>query len=79
MTHTHTFTVEGRGAFPYDMLRYDQCFPLTGDDSANMQQHVTERRSVTLTRISDRSAWLPTAARWSSFTWAVVNESYQRT
>ncbi len=30
------FTVEGSGMFPYDMLRYDQCWPSSEQDSPRL-------------------------------------------
>ena len=72
----HTFTVQGTGAFPLDMLRYDCCWPLTESDSYLMAMTVDDAdyfkpRSVTLTRSTDR-AWMPTDGRWNSFTWQVL-------
>ena len=29
--------VEGTGEFPFDMLRYDACFPTTSEDAAAME------------------------------------------
>jgi len=59
-------TVEGIGQFPYDMLRYDQCFPFTETDSANISLRY-EKRQVTL-----RASMPPTRERWQSFMWRVV-------
>src|SRR5882757_4313205 len=45
-----SFVVEGSGRFPYDMLRYDQCWPMTSIDSAAMDYEPGEtgRRRITL-------------------------------
>lgn len=64
---TKVFTVEGRGTFPLDMLRYDACWPYSGDDVCKMGDDVKERRSIRLVTGSDNS---PTHGRWSSFMWA---------
>lgn len=58
-----SFIVEGRGEFPLDMLRYDEC-KVNGGLSDS-----TDRRQVTL--LGPRQ---PTAARWLSFGWTVVVE-----
>lgn len=66
------FVVSGRGTFPFDMLRYDACFPRGPEDSALMGE--TEHRSVTLVTISQSA---PTIARWNSFNWSCTEgENY---
>jgi len=60
-----TFTVEGRGAFPTDMLRYDRCCPYAQEDVSWMEG--LEPRSVKL--ISHVGP--PEQARWNSFGWSV--------
>ena len=69
-----SFVVEGSGRFPYDMLRYDQCWPMTSIDSAAMDYEPGEtgRRRITLETFGDRFSVRPTTARWESFTWRVV-------
>ncbi len=67
------FTVEGCGEFPFDMLRYDSCWPYQGDDAGQLASRRHERdtniqsRRVVLQGIQD-----PTAERWRSFNWKVV-------
>jgi hypothetical protein len=68
----HTFAVDGSGAFPLDMLRYDGCYPKTGDDAGKLETDYRDRRSLTLCHYGDRY-WTPTAGRWSSFCWSVVD------
>ena len=34
MPRSYTFTVEGTGMFPVDMLRYDNCWPRTEQDDS---------------------------------------------
>ena len=63
-------TVEGRGLFPTDMLRYDQCAPVGPDDVAAIHPEVTERRQVKLNAFTKYI----TPARWESFGWNVVYE-----
>lgn len=68
----HLFTVEGVGEFPYDMLRYDSCWPATQRDVPVMTQPalspgIYDKRSVQL-----RGVQPPTEARWASFGWTVI-------
>ena len=66
----YKIVVEGRGIFPTDMLRYDQCFPLSEKDSAAMEDLLHERRTVNLGCSTCRL--LPaTEGRWNSFGWLV--------
>lgn len=68
------FTVEGSGEFPYDMLRYDQCWPQSeANDVYKLSAHPLGQlaraiRQVTLVSIKS----MPTVARWESFGWKVV-------
>lgn len=79
-----TFTVEGTGPFPLDMLRYDTCWPtdqqsvlgiaapFRGDESV---------RRVRLTKVGNSRAECANVAedRWRSFRWTVVGtESLRR-
>jgi hypothetical protein len=69
--YNHSFVVEGYGSFPIDMLRYDSCFPASGEDVARMRDDHS-RRQVRLSAIWSR-AYLPTKDRWSSFSWVVIS------
>jgi len=70
------FTVSGKGTFPADMLRSDQCFPLDSQSAwAIVNDDYTGRRTVTLASIAMNASWEPTFARWSSFGWVVDRES----
>lgn len=74
------FTVEGAGDFPFDMLRYDSCWPYSeGHDSSALSQYGThgrERRRVVMQTYSPTA---PTTGRWQSFGWRVVALSECRT
>lgn len=67
------FTVEGRGSFPIDMLRYDSCWPAReGTDSFGIEASLRPRsgrdkRKVTLVGLRE-----PTVGRWESFGWKVA-------
>lgn len=66
------FTVLGRGEFPLDMLRYDQCWPKR--ESVDViaigrtfdRRHARDAHDITLVGLRQ-----PTAARWKSFGWEV--------
>jgi len=64
-------TVEGRGEFPTDMLRYDRCFPASERESYQLDRR-GELRKVELTSVHSTHLWNPTEARWNSFGWRVV-------
>ena len=62
------FKVTLDGKFPFDMLRYDECTPLTTLD-ANMMYDVGQR-TITLT-----SKHNPTCERWFSFGVIAIDRS----
>jgi len=68
------FTVAGDGTFPFDMLRYDSCFPASSTDAASIPRKdfgsAGGMREVTLV---SHSRHRPTTARWNSFGWGVIN------
>jgi len=73
------FTVEGRGHFPTDMLRYDSCYPSDQESAVNMGlthwDDVSKVRRVKLTkRIEPGIDPGPTTDRWLSFGWKVVEQ-----
>ncbi len=72
------FTVTSKMAFPLDMLRYDQCFPYSQEDVAQIGASLdrcvdVKERTVTLSRFVDAKTVrnLPTMDRWKSFGWTV--------
>lgn len=66
------FTVEGSGEFPFDMLRYNGCFPLNESDSCKLNMHHSELRQVQLVKLhKDRKPEL-TPRRWLSFDWRII-------
>lgn len=65
------FYVRGRGPFPYDMLRYDCCYPMGPDDAAGIEPtHLWDDRTICL--YSVRGSVTPD--RWRSFGWS-ANET----
>ncbi len=61
------FNVTGKGWFPYDMLRYDQCYPCNVQDSGALEYDRRDKRTVEL---ATTKRWA-TDARWASFGWVV--------
>lgn len=70
--YTTKFKVKGRGQFPFDMLRYDGCYPHSSVDAAALSES-RERRTVKLV-MQSRNDFGPTVERWASFCWEVVVE-----
>lgn len=67
----YSYYVTGRGSFPFDMLRYDACWPASSDDASNMDSHYERGNTRSIRMFSNRE---PTIARWASFLWAVGTE-----
>lgn len=66
----YDYYVTGRGDFPFDMLRYDACWPATGDDAAKLApRNLQTHRSILM-----RSYKEPEIGRWSSFGWPAGTE-----
>ena len=64
----HEFTVSGNFPFPLDMLRYDSCWPHSGDDVAEIESSLSrEQRRLFQIRLVGINK--PTLDRWSSFCW----------
>ena len=69
----YEYFVTGRGDFPLDMLRFDACWPATGEDAARLDvSFLTMKREPRSIRM--RSYRAPTVDRWSSFGWSVGTE-----
>ena len=75
--YIRSFVVNGRGAFPVDMLRYDHCYPETSADVDRAFCEKGERIVRLVTRCSGKheAGLLPTEGRWRSFTWPVISKS----
>ncbi len=72
-TKTTEFTVEGRGAFPTDMLRYDACYPNSSEDVLSMMIRPGDKRYLKNRKVTLRTDFGDiTPARWASFMWHVV-------
>ena len=64
-----SFTVEGIGAFPLDMLRYDECYPCTQGDVAKIAYK--DSKQVYRVSLGTNNSTV-TSARWESFGWRVI-------
>lgn len=69
------FVVVGQGEFPYDMLRYDRCFPWLERSSHEMSHSHEQRRVVRLESPNRERHWRPNEERWKSMGWTVKNIS----
>lgn len=76
-TYRIRFVVRGAGAFPFDMLRYDHCYPATQEDSAKLDHYERDLRRVVLWADAPHKHWLPEIDRWKSFSWEVQNGSVE--
>ena len=70
------FTVIGRGKFPFDMLRYDACYPKNSMDaySLDFDWDAADRGKREVVLISSQPN-APTTGRWESFGWTIVSET----
>ena len=79
IVYRQEFEVEGSGDFPFDMLRYDNCWPVReGTDTGNMAityGRPFPMRRIKLARYVFSKSDYPTEGRWKSFLWRVIPES----
>lgn len=69
------FTVRGRGPFPFDMLRYDGCWPADGDAVTKIEKCAEETYGMEAPveiKLRTHSVLGPTVDRWRSFNWSVT-------
>ena len=65
------FRAEGRGSFPIDMLRYDNCRPRSEADSATISASYFPRASKRTFFVTLVGSRRPTEGRWESFGWKI--------
>lgn len=75
MMYYQIFSVKGQGTFPFDMLRYDGCYPSQQSDTIDMVSTLDGTRYVTLKRYITRKDQMPTLERWLSYGWTVEKSS----
>lgn len=69
------FTVQGRGRFPVDMLRYDGCYPASSADAQIIEETIRgDRTGLQQVQLGTHNG-KPTADRWRSFGWTVVKDA----
>lgn len=79
-----TFRVHGQGAFPFDMLRHDGCYPDSSQDSIAIERTVSRHftrpaDSIVVLRKGHRGREPHiTPARWASFGWRVTDVRTER-
>jgi len=85
----HTLRVRGNGIFPFDMLRYDgvtvdptdkagMAFVKKSNDPAHFHELLFDPKTRTVRVVAtDTRKWEPTAARWRSFGWTVVDHAME--
>jgi len=67
----HSFTVNGCGEFPFDLLWREKAWPASYDDSVALRPADCLCRSVRLQTIAWK-AWTPDIDRWQSRHWRVL-------
>jgi hypothetical protein len=67
----YSFKVEGGGAFPLDMLRYDRCWPAPSQDVALIIEPPKGFKPYSV-ELHSTINHFPTEARWNSFGWRVI-------
>lgn len=67
------FEVSGKHDFPFDMLRYDLCWPATESDANEIAANASPFTSLPRAQYSIKLKGLkpPTPGRWASFGWKV--------
>jgi hypothetical protein len=74
MASSITFRVAGEREFPWDMLRYDECWPANETESYKLNPD--DRIMYRAVRVVElRSMRRPTVARWESFGWKVLRDN----
>lgn len=71
MQRRYKFRVRGHFQFPLDMLRYDQCWPVSESSDVPAIYRSIDR-DTTQETVELQGLNMPTVARWKSFGWEVV-------
>ncbi len=69
-----TFHVTGSGDFPFDMLRYDGCYPARETDAAKLPWCILNVRTIRLVKVGVDRTWEPCRERWAAFRWRVSDD-----
>lgn len=80
-TNRIRFRVQGSGTFPFDMLRYDGCYPESQDDVHRMLDSAYADPTLGTVRIVNLIQpvvagfkKVVTVERWESFGWKVIQQ-----
>lgn len=69
----YTYSVNGSGRFPVDMLRYDAAWPASSTDASLLADRIEDpyhcKTKAEPIRLQSHRA--PTIGRWQSFLWGV--------
>lgn len=81
MLYRHEATVDVKGSFPVDMLRYDRCYPASEEGAYAIAVSLTDVRRdsfcVTLRALSSsKTHWTP--VRWRSFGATIVETTVSK-
>jgi len=80
--YRHRFAVTGTWPIPFDMLRYDACYPATEGRDASALERLSlpgghrAAATVTFEHVGEKG-WAPTVDRWASFMWCVEVSSHE--
>ena len=74
----YLFTVTGAGEFPFDMLRYDRCWPEREGETHKLGSGQPGFRTAGVRSVEMVSLRGPTVARWASFGWKVGDTVQER-
>lgn len=74
------FEVMGNGDFPFDMLRYDACWPVDSQSAAELDygDGLEDHRRIRRVKLYSINSSAPTIDRWKSFLWSVDRDSIKR-
>jgi hypothetical protein len=70
---TRTFVVTGKGPFPIDMLRHDQCYPAAPADVDSIEFSLRPKDRPVKRKIMLSTHAHPNVDRWNSFGWSVID------
>lgn len=74
LRYEHTYTVDGDGVFPLEMLWLDRAVPASAGDAESISAPGAGRRRVSLRHYSETPRWMPEFMRWRGLGWRVVGE-----
>lgn len=67
------FTVTGRGGFPFDLLRIDQCWPATPADASFIDVAAEDPNGARSVVLETAVKYAPDRRRWALAGWRVAD------